>query len=185
MGHRTRIACLLLVFGLPAAAVAFAQDAGNPDESPGANIRVTVTLGDVEAETGPTVRTYKMLLRDGGPRVRMLMGWRTPIPTTSKPDEEGKAPLLSYIYQNVGMTAQLACRILPDGRVATQGAIEISGARPAIEGVETPSHMPIIGTFQQDLDLTLRVGVPLRVAEVPDPEGGTMYLELAAEILED
>jgi hypothetical protein len=44
--------------------------------------------------------------------------------------------------------------------------------------------MPLIGTFQQDLNVLLRAGKPLRIAEVPDPEGGTMYLELSAEVLD-
>ena len=44
--------------------------------------------------------------------------------------------------------------------------------------------LPIIGTFQQELNVTLKEGKPLRLAEVPDPEGGRVHLEIKAEVLD-
>jgi hypothetical protein len=46
-----------------------------------------------------------------------------------------------------------------------------------------PAGMPVIGTFQQEIDVDLAAGKPLVVAEVPDPEGGVLRMELEAGIL--
>jgi len=110
------------------------------------------------------------------------MGWRTPIPTArAASDTSGDAPVTTYVYQNVGMTAQLETRVLEPGAFLVEGTIELSGAR-ALPGVELPPDMPAIGTFQQELSVRLEDGKPLRVAEVPDPDGGTLYLELEASL---
>jgi hypothetical protein len=145
----------------------------------GPNVQITITVGDVEPGSHPVVHTYRLLARDGGDQAQMLMGWRTPIPTGGTGGER------SYVYQNVGMTAKLAARVLPSGRILVAGEFEISGVRQEMDGIEKPADMPIIGTFQQALSVLLNQGKALRVAEVPDPDGGTMYLELTAEVLED
>lgn len=158
-----------------------AQDSA--DSTPayiGPNIKITLTVGDVEA--GQTnERTYTLLARDGGSRARMLMGWRTPIPTRSGAGEDGST---SFTYQNVGMTAELEARLVADGRIIVSGVVEMSGARrDGPEGIQAPANAPIIGTFQQDLNVLLKQGKALRVAEVPDLDEGTLYLEVSAEVL--
>jgi len=171
------LVCLLAV-----ATPVTAQDSGDTavkESEPGANVIVTLTLGEVKK--GPT-RTYKLVTRSGE-AAGILVGWRTPIPTVRTGGTDSGEPVTSYVYQNVGMTARLRPTLLPDGRLRLDGEIELSGSRKS-EVAETPDGMPIIGTFQQDLDVLLKEGEPLRVAEVPDPEGGQLYLELEAHLLD-
>ncbi|HXV77167.1 MAG TPA: hypothetical protein VD788_12690 [Candidatus Polarisedimenticolaceae bacterium] len=170
-------AVLLLACCLPCPTSSAAEP--TETEAVGPNVRITLTVGDVDPGAQPVVRTYRLLTRDGGEPSRMLMGWRTPIPMSKGAGDE-----LSYVYQNVGMTAQIRTTVRAGGTVLVSGEVEISGARQAIEGMQIPPHLPVIGTFQQDLSVSLEPGKPLRVAEVPDPEGGTMYLELTAEVLD-
>lgn len=161
-----------------------AEESGEPvPPYIGPNIKITLTVGDVDA--GKTSeKIYKLLARDGASKARMLMGWRTPIPTTSGVGDDGSAPVTSYTYQNVGMTAVLEAKLVADGRVLVSGVVELSGARgQGPEGMQAPQNAPIIGTFQQDLNVLLQPGQALRVAEVPDLDQGTLYLELSAEVL--
>ena len=175
--------CLVLAGGVVSTTLAHDEDGETHATYVGPNIRITLTVGDVEADKGPTVRHYALIARDGGSPASMLMGWRTPIPTTTSFDD-GSSPVTSYIYQNVGMTAKIEARVMGDGRILISGAVEISGARREGPGREVSAQAPTIGTFQQELSVLLRKGKPLRVAEVPDPEGGTMYLEIEAEVLD-
>lgn len=174
---------VLPVLALAATLIASAAvlEAEEPDatEAPGANVRITITVGDVEHGSRPTVRTYRLVTSDGGEPAHLLIGWRTPIPTHRDGGE------MHYVYQNVGMTAHMDAEILAPESIRLSGELEISGARSGMEGIELPTGMPLIGTFQQAVVVLLREGQALRVAEVPDPEGGTMYVELAAEILDD
>ena len=175
--------CLALAGGGLSTTIADDEDGENHPTSVGPNIKITLTVGDVEAEEGPTVRHYALIARDGGSPASLLMGWRTPIPTSTA-SNDGSAPVTSYVYQNVGMTARIEAQLIDDGRILVSGAIEISGARREAQLPGASSYAPTIGTFQQELNVLLRKGKPLRVAEVPDPEGGTMYLQLEAEILD-
>ena len=61
--------------------------------------------------------------------------------------------------------------------------IEVSGKRDEPPSAQNELGLPIIGTFQQDIYVVLRDGKPLRVAEVPDPEGGTIYIDLRIDVL--
>lgn len=160
-----------------------AQEAG--DAAPpvsGPNVRITITIGDVEDTGQTTERTHRMVTRHGE-RCEMMMGWRMPIPTTHL-DEDTQSPVTSYVYQNVGVTARLEATYLSDGRVTIAGQIEASGAREDAR-TEDSNKPPVIGTFQQVVNVVLKDGTPLRVAEVPDPEGGTLYVQLQADVLDD
>jgi len=188
MNRRRLLVSMLVVLcvTIPASgALAHPEDDDAGGAYVGPNVQITITIGHVEEQADPTVRTYRLIARDGGSATRMLMGWRTPIPTSSATDAGG-APgsLTSYVYQNVGMTAQIEARVIGNGRILVAGAIEISGARRNSDVVQAPPSMPLIGTFQQDLNVLLRASKSLRIAEVPDPEGGTMYLDLVAEVLD-
>ncbi len=171
------LAAGLAVGGATAVVAENAEHPAAKETGVGANVLVTLTLGEVDH--GPQ-RNYRMITRTGEP-ARMLVGWRTPIPTVRSPDGEGGET--SYVYQNVGMTTRLQTNLLADGRLHVQGEIEISGAKPA-EMASDVAGMPVIGTFQQDIDVLLQADKPLRVAEAPDPEGGQRYLEIKASLLD-
>jgi hypothetical protein len=155
---------------------------GELSGAPGRNIAVALTVGRAGGPGGPSEKTYRLLGQDGS-KSRMLVGWRAPIPTRYAVEEGREPSSTSFVYQNVGVSADLMTQVLPDARVLIDGQVEVSAARGAL-GEAAGGKAPLIGTFQQVLRVTLREGKRLRVAEGPDPEGGTMYLDLEVDILE-
>ena len=168
---------LVLATGEPAAKADTAAGA------PGRNVSLTLVVGRIGGPPGAPERTYKMLGQDGAP-MRMLMGWRMPIPTRSAAEGGEEPSSMSYVYQNVGVSAHLEARILVYGRVLVSGQVEISGARESRTSGTALGNAPLIGTFQQELRVVLREGKRLRVSEAPDPEAGTLYLDLEVDLLE-
>jgi len=184
MSSRTGLPLLLVLTSLLTIAMpAHAQGEAKPGaQKVGRNIEITITVGNPTWKDASRTHTYRMLVREDAPRARMLMGWRTPIPTArAASDKSGDAPVTTYVYQNVGMTAQMEARMLEPGWFLLEGTVELSGAR-ALPGVELPPDMPAIGTFQQEISVRVQEGKPLRVAEVPDPDGGTLYLQIEASL---
>jgi hypothetical protein len=177
-----RWSLMSLVFVTVLAAAAAAPPAEGGSNEP-ANVAVTLIVGQKGGASGGSEKTYRMLGQDGAP-ARMLMGWRAPIPTRQSADDPEAAPSTSFIYQNVGVSADLRTDILDGGRVLVDGTIEISGPRGGQLGEMSSGKPPLIGTFQQALRVVLQQGKRLRVAEAPDPDGGTVYLDLQADLLE-
>jgi hypothetical protein len=168
------------------ATAALAAPVGGPPERPkddGANIALTLIVGQKGGPSGGYEKTYRMLGQDGTIS-RMLMGWRAPIPTRHAGEDTEEAAETSFVYQNVGVSADLGTTILDDGRVLVHGTVEISGPRGAQLGEMLSGKPTLIGTFQQALRVVLQKGKRLRVAEAPDPEGGTLFLDIQADPLE-
>ena len=168
-----------------APALSAQDDAVQKAPVPSNNVAITITVGDTVPEDGkgPGEKSYRMVtLTDRS--TSLLMGWRMPIPSTLQPDDDPDgAPVTSYVYQNVGMSARLRIWMLDDGRILVDGGIEVSGKRDEPEAEKYEAGLPIIGTFQQDLYLVMRDGKKLRVAEVPDPEGGTIYIDMQVDVM--
>jgi hypothetical protein len=180
--------CLLAVSALVVSSVpVWAQAPSKADylANIGRNVRLTLTIVDSDPGVRPEERSYEYVGRDDA-EASLMMGWRVPIPTTRAGDGEDDAPTTEYVYQNIGFTAKLTINILDDGRILIRGDIETSGARHGPEEMRDAAKddLPVIGTFQQGIDVTLKEGKPLRLAEVPDPEGGRVHLEIKAEILD-
>ncbi len=146
------------------------------------NVSITLIVGRVGGTTQPGERTYRFVGQDGKP-ARVLMGWRTPIPTRASDLKPGESPATSYVYQNIGLTADLQTQALGAGRFLVSGQIEISGVResPELTSCEKP---PLIGTFNQALQVVVQSGKKVRIAEGPDPEKGNLYLDLRVDLLE-
>jgi hypothetical protein len=177
---RTKPFVAILVLAALGAATAAATEPG-PAEPSRPNVAVTLTVGKTGGE--PAERSYRMVAQDGS-RASMLVGWRMPIPSMSKPAEGATAaPVLSYVYQNVGVNADLAIRILGSGRVLLEGTVEVSGAREGKQ-LATGETMPIIGTFNQRLTVVATENKKFRVAEAPDPDGGMVHVDLEVDVLE-
>lgn len=147
----------------------------------GPNLMITLHVGGTDPGVGPVDRTYKMAAISGRP-ADILMGWRTPIPAETQVDPDGE-PVTTYVYQNVGMSATINAVALDGGRVHLKGQIEISGKEAKDENTASDGRPPVIGTFQQAVQVILQDGQPMRVAEVPDPDGGTHFLEITVEVL--
>jgi hypothetical protein len=160
---------------------------GQPDpvSSVGPNVEITITVGDTQVQSGPKENIYRMVARAEGRPAQLLMGWRMPIPTTkARGDDDASAPVTSYVYQNIGMSASLEARVLDAEKIQLVGTIEVSGRREAELAQPEVEGMPVIGTFQQGVNVVLKTGKAMRIAEVPDPDGGTLYLQIQAKIMD-
>ena len=176
----TGLLCVSLV--LLATQLAVAHD---EPEQPGPNVRVTVTIGEVDGDGRSTEKSYQLIVHPGNRGTELLTGWRVPIPTTTIPKpsgENGDGPITSFTYQNVGMTAQVRAWMVDEKRVRIGGSIEVSAVSLGVPG--KPHDAPRIGTFSQQFQAVFTDGKPLRVAAVPDPDGGSRYIELQADLLE-
>ena len=183
---------LLFVIGLvaffwlqphPAAAQ---EEPTPPAPSVASNVGITITITDTEGDddAGPETRSYHMITQANGPPTSLLMGWRMPIPTSRQPNDDPDAEsVISYVYQNVGMSARLHSVQLDGRQVLIKGMIEVSGKRNEPQTEQNELDLPIIGTFQQDLYVVLQDGKTLRAAEVPDPDGGTISIEIRADVM--
>ena len=148
----------------------------------GQNVLVTLTIGKTGG-SGPPQRVFRLIGQDDS-EAMMMVGWRTPIPTVSAAREDaGKPPVTSYVYQNVGVNAKLTIKVLDNGRIHLRGGIEISGARETQVADTGGQKAPLIGTFQQSLTAIVVEGKKLRIAEAPDPDGGTLSLDIEAAVL--
>jgi len=171
---------LVLSVVLAAAAPAAGGEVAN--QAPQANVSITLSVGRAGGTPSQAEKVFKLLGQEGSP-TRMLMGWRTPIPTRSSEDQGGDAETTSYVYQNVGITADLETKAVGGDRLLVTGQVEISGAREGAATTPVGGKPPAIATFQQELRVVLKVGEKLRVAEGPDPDGGTLYLDLRVDRL--
>ncbi len=171
-----------LVLPIVLAAVAPAASAAATPPADRPNVSITLSVGRSGGASGAAEKVYKILGQEGA-TTRMLVGWRTPIPTRSSDDKGGETPATSYVYQNVGLTADLDVEALPGDRLLVAGQLEISGAREGQGVAAAGGRPPMIGTYQQALRVVLKNGEKLRVAEGPDPEGGTMFVDLRVDRL--
>jgi hypothetical protein len=147
------------------------------------NVAVTLFVGKSGGPGGADEKVYRLLGQAGSP-ARMLMGWRAPIPTRQSAADASDAPAMSFVYQNVGVSADLETDVLPDRRIRVRGQIEISGPRGAQLGELTSTKPTLIGTFQQALSVVLTPGKKLRIAQAPDPDGGIVHLDLQVDLVE-
>lgn len=175
-----RVSALLVPFLLAAAPQAPAADAGAAPAGAHANVSITLTVGRTGGPAGAKEKEYKFLGQEGT-LSRILMGFRTPIPTRTSDEGHADAGSTAYVYQNVGVTADLEAQSISGGRFLVSGQVEISGAR---EGSSAGDKPPLIGTFQQELHVVVVNGKKVRVAEGPDPEAGTLYVDLRVDLLE-
>jgi hypothetical protein len=178
--NRSMLLCSLLVATVALAAPPPPEGSAPAGVPP--NIKVTLFVGKSGGPAAAEDKVYRIVGQAGDP-LRMLMGWRAPIPTRQS-SGEGADAATNFIYQNIGVSADLQTDVLTNGRFAVHGQIEISGARGAPLGDVTSAKPILIGTFQQALRVVVAPGKRMRVAEGPDPEGGTLHLDLQVDLVE-
>ena len=178
---RSLLPCCLMFVTAVAAALPAPESASAGAPQP--NVAVTLFVGKSGGPTGNDEKKYRML-GQAGSSSRMLMGWRAPIPTRQSAADASEAGSTSFIYQNIGVSSDLQVDVLSDRRLAVHGQVEISGARGAPLGDLTSSKPTLIGTFQQALRVVVTAGKRVRVAEAPDPEGGTVHLDIQVDLVE-
>ena len=175
------IARALLVPVVVLAAVAPVSSAETAPAAAQNNVSITLTIGKKDAPTGSGEKVHKFLIQEGA-KSSVLMGWRTPLPTRAA-EGAGEPSATSYIYQNVGVSATFETQAIGNGRYLVVGQVEISGVRPP-QTVGESGKPPLIGTFNQSLRVVLPNGQKVRVTEGPDPEGGTLFLDLRVDRVE-
>ena len=151
------------------------------ETDPAGDVRLTFRVGNTAPDGTESVRTYHLTSRTDAGRARLTQGFRVPIPTTSSPKKEGSeiVPITSISYQNVGFTVDVEVNIFDKDRFRLVASVEDSHlARMTQEG-----H-PVIATASQRLDVTLVNGKSHRITMTEDPEYGSMFLEITAEILD-
>jgi hypothetical protein len=172
-------ALLILLVAAVSVGASWAQDEMEP-RSMDTNVQITLAVGDVD-EPKPE-RTYRIVGRSGNRTHRLLSGWRMPIPTETDADDED-GPVTSFVYQNVGVTANLRVSVPSKDRIFLSGQVELSGANESMDAAKS-AQMPVIGTFQQELEVVLKDGRPVKVAEVTDPEGRSLFLQIQVDVLD-
>jgi hypothetical protein len=178
--NRSILLCSLVF--VTAIAAAPAPPEGSAPAGVPPNVKVTLFVGKSGGPAASDDKVYRMVGQAGDP-IRILMGWRAPIPTRQSSSDSAEAAT-SFIYQNIGVTANLQTDVLANGRLAVHGEIEISGARGAPLAELTSAKPVLIGTFQQALRIVVAPGKRMRVAEGPDPDGGTLHLDLQVDLVE-
>jgi hypothetical protein len=177
MSRPLLVLCLALVFASPALSE-------TPSEEPD-NLRVTFTVGRLDGGRAVPLKSYELLVADGGEPARFTTGARVPIPATAfnTAGKDGEAvPVTSFTYQNVGFQATVEAQRRDDGRIRLHGAVEDSSLGTPVQG------RPVILTLNQRIDAVLDPGVTLRLNRIEEAhtEGSTrtFYLEVRAEPVE-
>ena len=184
MTRMKKVAAILALstLGVGSAAAADNEEPKTADAASRPNVSITLTVAKTGGEG--IERSYRMVGQDGS-RTSILMGWRMPIPASAKPSSDAAAEpaVVNYIYQNIGVNADMDIKIVSPGHVLLKGNIEISGAReskPRADG----EKVPVLGTFSQALTIVAAENKRIRIAEAPDPDGGTLRLELEVDVLD-
>ena len=168
--RKTLVATAVILSTIPLLALPAA--AGEAGES---NIRFTVTVVDT-APGGQVSRRSTEILAPDGTRGDVSAGWKVPIPTASTSTEGGEEMVTAYSYQDVGFLARIDGRIEGASRVHATGRIEVS----AVESGDAST--PTIASFSQRFDVFVGDGDEVTLARAPRPDGGSVSLQLAAEI---
>ncbi len=169
-----RIFALIAVATLAAISSAAAEPAGN--------VRITVESGRLDGKSKVSPSRYS-ILTSYGDAASLNVGTRLPIPTAvANPDAapSGPAPVVSFSYQNIGVTAKLKALPVDGGRIQVRGDIASTYLRSDATTHPVPGG-PAIGTLNQDVNVSVRPGRAVRVLSVDEPGVGAFYVELTVE----
>lgn len=170
---RPAVLAFLIVALVPLAAPA------SPATGPGDTaVRFTFTITDLGVGGEAERREATVLARDEG-QVKLLTGWRLPIPTTSHESVEGGTPVTVYSYQDVGVSLTLRARLRGSGRLHARGRLEVSGIDSGVGSRAVAA--PRLATFDHQFDVLLDDGVEVELARVPRPAGGSTVLAVRAQ----
>lgn len=186
--RRAVVVCLgaaVLSLGLAQQVLAGEEQQAEPPET--SSILITVTVGEEGAGRSASEESYRVLARDDGTPAVLDTAWRVPVPTQSfkTMTKNGKVvPATSFTYHKVGLDANFRANILKPGQVWLRGKLNVDTLTPAHATKHAEPGRRIDGSIDQQFDVVLRDGTPQRIAVVPVPEGGSLYIQLQAEILE-
>jgi hypothetical protein len=170
------VAALLVALFLTATAAGAQSDANY-------NVRLTFTAGVLDgtkkAEKVPA-KNLSLVVTSDGPPATLLTGSRVPIPTTEiEATEQGVVPVTSYVYQNIGFSAEVEARILPNGWIDVRASVEDSWIEPGTE-----DDHPVVQTRHQRIAVVLQDGSALEIARSTDENDRVRWVDVKAEILD-
>ena len=178
------VSALVTLVSLPLLAADESSSSRRGDDK--ANVQFELSLTDTNDVGETTDRSVEALALDGT-RIRLMTGWRIPIPTTTfnSANTVGSdiVPVTSYQYQDVGVSASLESRVVRGDKIRVSGQIEVSAIQQG-DADSSRANAPKVGTFSHEFDVILADGVETTLAEVPKPGGGSLSLALAASILD-
>ena len=149
--------------------------AAAPESSP--NIRIAIEIGRIDGGKKVPVGTYQMMRVASGESTGLNVGTRLPLPVDRAQDGSTAA---AFTYQNVGLTVKLRAATMENRRIQLTGDLSASLLRDAVPSHPSPGG-PSIGTVNQDVNVIVRPGKPVRLLSVEEPGIGSFYVELTAE----
>ena len=183
MVARSLLAVVVLLFvSLPVLAGTPAEEvAVQPGDGPGVNVMVTISVSKLEEGRRTSVRSYRLVAVAGGRPTELFTGSRVPIPaTTFQAATQGAevVPYTSYVYQNVGFSAEVRARVLPDGRIQLDAEIEDSALDSSV-GRERPA----VTSWTQKLGAIVADGEPMEIIRLEEGRGHPTVLEIRADVV--
>jgi hypothetical protein len=170
------VAALLVALFLTATAAGAQSDANY-------NVRLTFTAGTLDGtkkENKVPAKSLSLVVTSDGPPATLLTGSRVPIPTTEiATTDQGVVPVTSYTYQNIGFSAEVEARILPNGWIEVRASVEDSWIEPGTE-----DDHPVVQTRHQRIGVVLQDGAGLEIARSTDADDRIRWVDVTAEILD-
>lgn len=165
-------AIFLTIFLLPVSHLA-AQSPEADRAAERTNVLLTVHLGKLVDGKRSEVKSYRLVLVDGGSSSRLLAGARVPFPAAAD-DAAGPG---AFVYQNVGFTTEAHAWVLADGRVKIIASIEDSRVVAGNSGAP-----PSVQTRQLSVNAVLKPGIPMEVTRVEGIQDQSGFVEIEAEV---
>jgi hypothetical protein len=160
-----------------------------------ANVRVDVTITDVNRGGPSTQKSISVTVQNGG-RGSVRSGVSLPVPsTTFLPLTQGGTafnPMTSWQYKDMGLSLDVTSVLITDNFVRLRLAVEYNPVDEKTANVEGANALPAgqnmasFAQFRQNLDLVLESGKSLVVATSSDPVPSrqrSASLEVKATIL--
>jgi hypothetical protein len=163
----TRSLTVAVALGIASVAMAAAEPAKGA-AADGQNVKLTVRLGLLVDGGRTNVKSYELVLIDGGVSSKLLSGARVPFRGPEGP-----------VYQNIGFTTEAHAWVLEDGRIKIVATIEDS--RLVETGADRP---PTVETRQVAVNAILEPGEPMEVTRVDGIRDQSGFLEIEAKVVQ-
>ena len=143
-------------------------------------VQVTVSRFDCDKKVMSLPSTILVNASQERAWTKMRMGFEVPV-RVGTTEKDGKTPVVSHQYRNVGVNIDCRATTTEDGRYALEGNVEQSSLYepPSRAGAGLPD-LPLFRTFTSAINATLRDGQSMTTATATDPVNGeTVRIEVS------
>ena len=147
-------------------------------------VQVTVSRYEGEKKVLSLPNTILVNAKQDGAWSKVRMGFEVPV-RVGTTDKDGKTPVTTHQYRNVGVNIDCRANTTEDGRYALEGTVEQSSLyTPAQrEGAGLPD-LPLFRTFSSPINATLRDGQSMTTATATDPiNGETVRIDVSLTVV--